>query len=283
MDTLASFAERLGDSVANTAGWGALLAKLDSTETDIQDLTAEVGREPGLASRVLRLANSASIGMPGRIASLHRALVLLGQKRVRTLVLSTMVLNSLKGKGEIPLDMTTFCRHGAVTGLIAESIARHLRRYCRIDVEEAFAAGIVHDMGKLALAAICPGVFLAAREKGGARNVPYHQAEDDRMNHLRAGAILGEAWHFPAPLVASLSAHHEPCPAGPFATLVQVVSLADCMAHRLGYSSYGGEYPPGIDEQVLGSLPLPLERLKVIAEAVVAHQEQVEALESAFI
>lgn len=252
---------------------------LDNRESTLHDIAAALGEEPVIAARVMRLANSAYVGMPRTVSSLHNALVLLGTKRVKTLVMSISALSSFAGRaGELPLDLGRFRRHCAVAGMIAESLSRHLRRYVAVDADQAFAAAVIHDIGKLALAAFEPNLLRGSVGTSVSRNVPFWTAESGPLTHVSAGELLGGHWNFPPELIAAIRHHHQPHAAGGHTNLVYIVNLADCMAHALGYTTWENEPVVALDERALDVVKLPLERLKVIAETVVAREAELEMM-----
>ena len=114
-----------------------------------QQVADVVKLDPALTARIMRLANSAYVGIPRTIDSLKNAVVLLGQKRIYSLALTAGVLLSIKKRGNLPFSHKDFWRHSVAVGMIAESITKNLRRRDSIDNDQAFTAGLLHDIGKL--------------------------------------------------------------------------------------------------------------------------------------
>jgi putative nucleotidyltransferase with HDIG domain len=235
-----------------------------------------------MVSRVLKLANSAYIGVSRTISSLKNAVVLLGQKRVRALAISSTLLASFQGGLAGSFSLNRFWRHSTVVGAIAESIAKHLRRYDAIDPEEVFSAAIMHDMGKLVLAGYDPERYSAAVAKSRKENVPFYLAEEQLFSHTRIGKFLADHWQFPRDIAYGILFHHEPMAADAFERLVAITHVADVMAHGVGFHGSDSEQSPAPDPEALASLPLPLERLKIIAEEAIRHEQGLESLVNSF-
>lgn len=235
-------------------------------------------QDPALVSRVLRLANSAYMGVPRTVSSLQNAVVLLGQKRVRALVMSASTLSTLHVDASAGFTLEGFWRHSMVVGMIAESVGKHLRRYSAVAPDEMFSAAIMHDLGKLVLGIYEPQRMAAAIEASRRDGIPLHQAESNELRHTKAGKLLADYWNFPADITDAVALHHTPSEADNFTQLVAVVHIADAMAHSIGYQVSPGEKPPLVDSTALSAVVLPLERLRVIAEDVLEQGEKLEAL-----
>ncbi|GAG15882.1 unnamed protein product, partial [marine sediment metagenome] len=126
----------------------AVIADPDVSANDVVDV---LKLDPAIASKVLRLANSAYIGMPRTVSSLQNAVVILGQRRIHSLVLAASTLSALKPDNSLPFSYMRFWKHSVTVAIICESIARHLKRYDPIEAGEVFCGGILHDIGKLVL------------------------------------------------------------------------------------------------------------------------------------
>jgi len=153
-----------------------VLAKLDAVIADptssADDMAKVLKLDPALAGRVLRLANSAYVGLPQSVGSITSAVVLLGQKRIRSLAITSGILSGFKTTNELPFALAHFWRHSIGAALVAESITKYLKRYAAIDGDEAFAAGLLHDVGKLAMACFHPHLLTSAKKAVSKRPRP---------------------------------------------------------------------------------------------------------------
>jgi putative nucleotidyltransferase with HDIG domain len=235
--------------------------------------------DPAITGKILRLANSAYIGMPKSVSSLHNAVVLLGLKRIQSIILVSQFTDPFNGeKSALPFPLERFWRHSTTLALIAESIGRHLKRYESVDEQEIFSAAILHDIGKLVLAVHDPSVLAGANERGARERLPFFRAENGHFSHTAIGALLSDQWGFPTELSLAIANHHAPDRAGGHERFVSIIHVADVMVHLIGYSTFENEIAPPLDEKALAAVQLPPERLKVIAETEAENQERIEEL-----
>jgi putative nucleotidyltransferase with HDIG domain len=235
--------------------------------------------DPAIAGKILRLANSAYIGMPKSVSSLHNAVVLLGLKRIQSIILVSQFTDPFNGKkNALSFPLERFWRHSTTLALIAESIGRHLKRYDVVDEQEIFSAAILHDIGKLAIAVHEPSILTEADKRGKSEKLPFYRAESDPVSHTAVGALLSDQWGFPLELSLAIAYHHSPERAAGHVRFVSIIHVADVMVHLVGYSTFENEMAPPLDEKALAAIQLPPERLKVIAETEVENQARIEEL-----
>jgi HD-like signal output (HDOD) protein len=178
----------------------AVLVSADSTADDIADI---IKIDPSLAASTLRLANSAyfSGGQPSETVS--DAVIRLGQRELYRL--AALALVSRWEGGVSRGDPGDFCRHALCTALAAEALAETTER---VDPQAAYTAGLVCDIGKLALAHACAPFFPAIREHCSKNGGTWAEAEKSVLgySHADVSARLLELWSFP-PILA-IAAHY---------------------------------------------------------------------------
>lgn len=260
-----------------------LSAVINNTASSADDIVKILKVDPALTVKILRLANSAYIGIPNAISSLKNAVVLLGQKRVHSLALTTSLLSSFSARKGLPFVLEHFWRHSIITGLVAESISKYLRRYAFIDCDEAFTAGLLHDIGKLVLGCYQEEVLVAAEKEGRRTKVPFYRAENRETSHTHAGRLLAEHWKFPIDLTEVLVYHHTPEKSYANKRLVAIVHVSDIMAHMMGFTSFRNEIPPKLDDQATNTIKLEPEHLRVIAAESVQNEKAIESFINFFI
>ncbi len=234
--------------------------------------------DPALSGKVLRLANSAYIGIPRTVSSLPHAVVLLGIKRIYSIVLTSELLAPFHSSPSLPFSIDRFRRHAVTVAFIAESIAKHLQRYDALDEHELFSGALLHDIGKLVAGAIEPQKMTAVYERSKSLSIPFYRAENDEFSHITFGFMLAEQWHFPEELTACIRGHHTAACFPELHRMVSVIHIADVMAHLMGYALYPDEKTPAIDDAALSAVQLPVERLRVIAENILKQREQIASL-----
>jgi putative nucleotidyltransferase with HDIG domain len=247
--------------------------------SSMDEVVAALKLDPSIAGKILQLANSAYIGIPRSISSLRNAVILLGLKRVQSVIMVSQFVEPLDVSASMhPFSLERFWRHSMTVGLVAESIGRHCKRYEAVDEQELFSAALLHDVGKLAVAAHDASIVRTALEQSNAKGIPFYRAEIEELSHTTVGAHLADQWGFPLELSRSIANHHAPMTEGSLSRFVAIVQVADAMVHLVGYSTFENEMTPMIDEKALCFVPLPPERLRIIAENEAENQKRIEEL-----
>ncbi len=260
-----------------TAVLRRIFAVVEDSKSSALDITRVLQLDPAITGKVLRLANSAYIGLPHTVSSMHNAVTLLGNRRIHSLILVS-ILSSVKKNtcGDFPV--ISYWRHSVCTALVAEAIAKSLRRYdCAIDENELFSAAILHDIGKLIATTMEPESFVQIYTQSIQSEVPFFKIEEGEVAHTFLGAYYAEHWGFPNDLKRCIQLHHEPLSDKKLALRTSIIHVADIMAHVLGFKIFPEEFTPLVQEGVLGLIGLPLERLKVIAQSVIEDQKSIES------
>lgn len=200
------------------------------------DLAAVISSDQALTARLLKLSNSAYYGYARRISNVREAVILLGMRTVRSVAISTAIIDAfrLPHLGQARFDQDLFWAHSVTVGIIAETIARETRV---VRPEDAFTAGVLHDIGKLAMMLAAPEAFAELLDLVEHENMKYREAEAAvfGFGHELVGARLAQRWKFPEPLVAAIQAHHEPAPA--IESMSHVVAAANLVANREGLAA----------------------------------------------
>ena len=208
-----------------------LLQSMEDDDADTRQLAGILARDQALSAKVLRVANSSFYGLQGKVESIGDAIVVLGLHGLRTLATAAAVTDvfATKRGGEHGYDLPAFWRHSIATGLCAKEMARH----SRMNEGNAFAAGLLHDIGRLALASCFPKHLAAVSQECAASGDCWLFAERRvlGLDHAEIGQILTEHWRFPLLLSRAIGTHHDPdMQQDRLATLIHV---ADGLAHRL--------------------------------------------------
>jgi putative nucleotidyltransferase with HDIG domain len=182
-----------------------------------------LAQDPALSATLLRLANSAAYGRDGRIMDLRSAVLRMGFDAIHQLGQSAAILRTIHGGGH--LDPLRLWQHSVAVGQVARGICVLAGRDG--DREAAYLAGLLHDIGKLALDQCFPaeyGPVLAAVAAGAAGL----EAEREWLGvtHADVGAMVARQWNFPEPMAAAIHDHHQ-ADAGDF--LTGLVHLSDLL------------------------------------------------------
>lgn len=203
--SLAKFMARVGDVYSIPAVVARLRAIVRDPQTSAQELSNAIAGDVALAAKVLRVVNSSYFGFARRVASLKTAIVILGFNRVHALVVGLGTLTAL-GAGGRRFPSAAFWRHSVAAGVFAEAMLAEEDRELR---DEGFAAGLLHDIGKLLLAQELPDLWAEVcvrTEAGGGA----HAAERAVLgfDHADVGAALARAWGYPEVLIDAIGGHH---------------------------------------------------------------------------
>lgn len=207
-----------------------VMLALGNQSLSAQRSIALIESDPALAARTLRLANSAFYGMAGRVGSIGDAVRLLGLRTVAS-VLSAAALHGLLKQPACPgFDFEAYWHHAIATALTARALAP----LAGVDPDQAFLAGLMHDVGQLVLAAQLPADTQATIEHARRAGQRMHEAELALLgvSHAQVGAWVARHWHFPAAIVSAIECHHDPHEPidGQAPGLLAVVQLANVLA-----------------------------------------------------
>jgi HD-like signal output (HDOD) protein len=204
-------------------------------DSSVYELTEVLARDQALTARVLRLANSALFGFPRRIATLSDAVVLLGFHTIKSLAIAGSAFGvmdrAVEGYG---LERGWLWRHGIAAG----AAARFLAQKCRPALaEEAFIAGLLHDLGKIVLDSYVRASFEEILTRVRQEGRPFHAAEREVLgfDHAEVGALVGEAWSLPPDLVEAIRYHHTPSECHTEGRLVGLAHLGNIVALVTGF------------------------------------------------
>lgn len=236
----------------------------EDPDSTAQEIHKVLDQDQAMTARVLRLANSAYYGFARRIASVTDAVVLLGFKTIRGIVLAAAVSDLLQKKYEgYALEEGELWRHSQACAIASRLIARRCR-FSNLDV--AYTAGLLHDIGKVILNRYMKEAYHEVVELVTSQEIPFMDAEVQILgfNHAVVGARLTERWSLPPQLVEAIDKHHQPGKAAEDQKLTAIVHLADavCLSMGIGIGVDGLLYP--VDPDSLALLELSEADLEAI-------------------
>ena len=258
-----SIFKRKVEALENLPTLPGVVSKLSQMVESPTISTAQVGEMIGadqvLSAKVLRLINSAFFGFPGKISTVTHALVLLGFNAVKGLVLTASVFDIMA------TEMLHLWKHSLGVSLAAGIISRRLELK---DTEEIIVAGLLHDIGKVALKVEGPDEYdLVAQEVAESKSL-FIVAEDKVLgfNHTKVGEWLSEKWNLPANLSDPITLHHKPKMAKASPQATAVVHMSDILVRSLGYGDGGDNAMPILDRDIVKTLGLSLSDVGEILE-----------------
>jgi putative nucleotidyltransferase with HDIG domain len=204
---------------------------VDDPGSSAEDIGREICNDVALTARLLRIANSAAYGQNRKIATVSRAITVLGVRQVRDLTVGLTAVRAFDGISNDMVTMEVFWRHSVLCAVAAGQIAA---RREAVHTESPFVAGLLHDIGQLVLYSSAPD---AARES----LLMMADAPDDlqlylcertvlAFDHGVVGASLARNWGLPDSLLECIEFHHEPHLARRYAADVATVHIANSVA-----------------------------------------------------
>lgn len=183
-----------------------VLVLLEREDFDWREVAEIVAQDQNLVAQLLRLANSAMTGLRRRVTNLTTALRILGARSVRNLLLTLTVRPFLQTPSEMRL-----WEHSLACAFVARRIAQQTQL---VDPEEAFTAGLLHDLGKALLLRYFPRSYERARSIARRQGCPSFIAERlvFSVTHAEVGAWLLQRWRIPTPFCEAVATHHVPVP-----------------------------------------------------------------------
>lgn len=182
---------------------------LEDTTSSHDDVAAAIATDSALSARLLRIANSAFYGRPGSIATVSRAVGLLGTQQVHDLVLATAVIQSLGGLADGLSSPREFWLNSLTTACAAKQLAEH----CHIlDSERLFVAGLLAQVGQLLLHQALPEAMTEILREAdrGIGEVAERQQAQFGFDYAAVSGELFAAWQLPEALVEPIRHHTDP-------------------------------------------------------------------------
>jgi HD-like signal output (HDOD) protein len=253
---------------------------LSSPTTTAADLEKVIRPDPSITANLLRLANSPFFGFPRAVESVRQAIVLLGEKRLFEVVMgvafSGLIPPVLPGYNVKAKD---FWLHSVAVAVLAERLSVLLK----IKVPDMiFSAGLLHDIGKLAV-----GMMLAEAGdlvRGSMRQESLMFVDAERaalgVDHCEIGGIIAARWQLPEVIALPVRWHHDP-EAGPAESqqTLYIIQVADALAHSMGFGSDIGELARQVGAGARERLHLKVRHLEQLAsEAIDSIHEAARAI-----
>ena len=225
---------------------------VNDPHSSAEDVAKFISRDVALTSKVLRLANSAFYGIPRTISSVNSAIVILGFNTIRSLVLSASVLKVFPAKpGLVAFDRKAFWKHSFMVGIASRMVAQIYRKRKLVDMETAFSAGLLHDIGKIILEQYSNDDYLPVLKAAKDQGIPLYMAEKALlgMSHADVSGMLVDKWQMPNELKGPIVNHHSPMDDKASQDMACIVHYANHLCHLKGSGCMENEtYTPLVKE-----------------------------------
>ena len=254
-----------------------LLRLLENPVENTQAALDVIRTDAVLSAKLLRLCNSAAIGLRKPVASVEQAVFFLGFTEVQRLALALGLGGSLKHKSKSDgSDGRELWHHSVVTAHAASLIATEME-LDDVHPSVAFTAGLMHDIGKLVLAEVLtPDLLAAVRARVDAG---HSHCEAERAvlgaDHPEVGARLLGMWHMPPALIEPVENHHRPI-FRPSPGLSVLVHIANCVAHQIGSAPGWDVFATFVDREAAASLGFGARQLAETLQTLGGQMEKVD-------
>lgn len=263
-DRLETLVRQVRDLPALPAAVVRVMQLTDDPKAGTADVARALASDQALAVRVLKLANSAFYGSSRRISTVSEAVTTLGMRTTRNLVMATSCQEMLEQDVVgYALPSGALWRHSLACACAAQALAQRARYRA---TEEAFVAGLLHDIGKVVLNTYLKDQFVRVLLRVLGSNITFAEAEREVLgfDHAEAGARLLERWNLPSSLVTAVRWHHAPLGSPAPSLLPCLVHVADaiCLTLGIGLGLDGLAYtlhPEALD--TLGLTPADFEQV----------------------
>lgn len=210
-ESLKALGSRLSKLPSLPALYYELIERLRDPEASLEDIGQIVSRDPAMTAKLLQLVNSAFFGMPREVSSATEAVLLLGLETVKGLALWMHVFAEYQGARTAGFSLERLSTHCLSTGILARGLAR-LENASPLVTDEALTAGMLHDVGKLVLAANLPDEYCQVRQRAQEEQIPLVEAEREAFGacHAEVGGYVLGLWGLPVAIVEAAALHHRP-------------------------------------------------------------------------
>ena len=229
----------------------------ESKTASIGVIGAIISKDMGMTAKILQLVNSAYFGLRGTVSTAEQAVNLLGLDTVQALVLTVHVFSQFSATHDSRFNMDRLWEVSMETGALARAIAK-AEQAPTLMIDQAYTAGLLHDVGTLVLAANVPKLYDAMVKTAHDQGIPLWEVERQELGVTRAdvGAYLLGLWGLGDPIVEAVAFHHRPsdCVGNTFSPLT-AVHVANVLQEELACQATG-RAPSQIDLVYLDTLHL---------------------------
>lgn len=226
-----------------------------------KELVEVIKKDPVFTLKILRLVNSAYFGLSREITSINHASVYLGLNTLKNVALGLAAVGAIPATNVAGLDMGAFWLHSLGVATATRMLGSMLG-VSRDEAADYFAAGLLHDIGKVVFALYMPQEFKQVSDKAAAESIPLTVAELAviGVTHADIGSMLAEKWNLPGDLHDAIARHHTPNEGDP-SQLVDCVFAANQISKRLVFGSAGDYTVEVLPEAIKARFSLDIEGL----------------------
>ena len=191
--------------------YNELISAMESPMVSVADLGEIIARDVSMTTRILHLVNSAFFGLPRQVSNPREAAVMLGMNVLKSLILYVKLFFAAPDSKFPGFSLDDMWAHSSITARLSREIARDFDGNSRVQ-EDAFLAGMLHDVGKLLLLEQPQYISNIKWQQSQNADLSFAEAEylEYSTSHAEVGGYLLGLWGLPDPVVEAVACHHRP-------------------------------------------------------------------------
>jgi HD-like signal output (HDOD) protein len=256
-----------------------IIELVENPKSTARDLHEVIKNDPALSVKVLKVVNSAFYGLPGQVASVDRAIILLGLSAVKNIAIAASIARLFKGSRiSEQFSASDLWRHSVAVAVAARTIAKLAPHPAMAD--EIFVAGLIHDLGTLIERQAYPDQFAEVIDRCLTEGGNFLECEREIIgaDHQAFGVALTTKWKFPRHLRAAVGFHHNPDALSPelrnMAVLIQAADTLVC-EEQIGF--YLTAYGSTVTDEMLAMLEISRDQLESVRASLPELLAEAEA------
>jgi putative nucleotidyltransferase with HDIG domain len=236
---------------------GKLTKMAEDPDTTTEQMGKVISKDHILAAKLLKLVNSSFYGFPQRISSVSSAIILLGFNVIKSLIISSSIFELMEEQ-----DVELW-EHSLGCAVVCNVLAKRLGVS---DPEEVSTAGLIHDIGKVAIKMELVEEYKELCSLTEDKQIAMIAAEKEflELDHAEVGGWLAKSWNLPPKLVEPISCHHDPRLAKSEQLASAIVHFGDVLIRGMGYGQGADVWVPPLSKRawrLLGLTPADLEQI----------------------
>lgn len=254
-----------------------------SPRASAHDVAAVIEQDQALSTKVLKIVNSAFYGFPQKVSTISHATVILGFNEIRNIAFSASVINMFQETETQLFNHAKFWEHALAVATCARIIAKNVGNVVVKNPEEAFMAGLIHDIGKIIQDQAIRNEYTKVLQRVEKGDCTIREAEKEILgfDHQDVGQYVVENWNLPSILTVPIGYHNTPAllpKTDPGYTMMSVVHVADVIARALGRGWAGDRFVPLIHPDCWNRLGLKKSHIEVIMNDTMIACSELQSL-----